>query len=118
MTTRLLNSAIMPAPGTYRLEPVTREAFAARVRHAARAGTLVSYIGYEQTAAMISRLAGVSIAVTREATTVESGDELLICRLRYRVADVSTKGRPVDENDFEFFVCGYTALEGEDDERL
>lgn len=105
---RLMNSAMMPAPGNYRLREVDVTEFAQAVNRAQAAGALESYVGYPQTADLIARLSGVPILVSREQTPVFDGDVLLICRLRYRVADPKTKGEPVAE-DFQYFICEYSA---------
>lgn len=104
---RLLNSAVMPVQGDYRLVRVSEPEFATEVRRAHQDGELVSYIGYPQTAEHIRRLSGVTVAVSREQTTLEDGDTLLICKLAYRVVDPATKGQPQPE-DFEYFVCQYS----------
>ena len=111
MATRLLNSAIMPVPGDYSLREITSSDFADAVRTTEATGNLVSYIGYEQTAQFITALTGVAIPISREACALEDGDTLLICRLRYRVANPATKGVPVSEDDFEFFVSSYRSPE-------
>jgi hypothetical protein len=65
---------------------------------------------YDSTAQFLERLAGVSVPVSRAQTAIESGDTLLIVRLKYRLADPSQKRDanliPSDD-DFEFFVCLY-----------
>jgi hypothetical protein len=105
---RLLNSAMMPAEGVYRLRRLSALDFSRQVYLAHEAQSLVSYIGYQQTADFVSRLAGVPVAVSRQPTPVASGDELLIVRLRYR-PEAPTRGQPVREEDFEFFHCHYTS---------
>ncbi len=75
---RLLNSAVMPEQGVYRLTRINAEHFATLVRLAHESGELASYTGYEQTAEFISRLAGVPIEVCRDSTPVNDGDRLLI----------------------------------------
>lgn len=103
---RLLNSAMMPAFGRYDYAELSPEAFANEVWAAYHSERLISYIGYQQTADLISQLAGMPIAVSREQTELEDGDVLLIARLRYRVADPKTKGEPVPE-DFIFGIAYY-----------
>ena len=102
----LMNSAMMPSDGHYFLYQISPRQFATAVANAHHEGHLKSYIGYEQTASMISDLSGVPVEVNREQTVLETGDEMLIARLRYRVANPGTKGQPVPE-DFEFFRCLY-----------
>lgn len=105
---RLMNSAMMPRPGRYDYRTLSPQEFGRLVQDAHKAGSLISYIGYEQTARLIERLAGVPIPISREQTPVEDGDILLIAKLRYRVADPRSKGDPVVE-DFEFGAASYAA---------
>jgi hypothetical protein len=102
---------MMPAFGRYDYAGLTAEQFASAVRDAHICGTLVSYVGYQQTADMISRLAGVPIPVSREQTDLQDGDILLIARLRYRMQNPATKGDLVPE-DFSFGVAEYLADPG------
>ena len=105
---KILNSAMMPAEGHYSLNRVSPEIFAQTIRHA-RDGW-ESYIGYAETAAFVSKLTGLDIPVSREQTTLNSGDLLAIIRLKYRVADPATKGKTAPaQEDFEFFLCEYEA---------
>ena len=97
MTARLVNAAMMPAAGTYVLRQCSPAAFAQSVREAHAAGSLVSYVGYPQTAGHLSRLCGVPVALNRALCVLDDGDTLLICRLGYRVADPGTKGAPVPD---------------------
>jgi hypothetical protein len=107
---RLMNSAMMPAEGTYtlrRLEPII---WACRLRAADEQGQLRSYIGYQQTADYIRDLSGIEIPVSREQTTLVDGDELLIVKLAYRVADPALKGQGVDAQSFEFYHATFSAI--------
>lgn len=105
--THLMNSAIMPKQGKYDLFKLFEAEFVQHVQEAHKQGRLTSYIGYEQTAQFIERLTGVPVKVNRDATTIQSGDIMLICKLKYRVKGPDTKGLSVDENDFEYFICYY-----------
>lgn len=109
MTTRLMNSAMMPAPGHYELHQITPEEFSQRLCEDLDAGVLRSYIGYPQTADLIKSMTGRTIDVNRDLTDVVDGDTLLIIKLNYRVADPKKKGQQVKE-DFEFFVATYHSL--------
>src|SRR5690606_9503237 len=100
---RLLNSAMMPAEGTYTLRRVTAQQFAELLQ-----GDFVSYIGYPQTADFVSRLIGRPCPVNRAQTILDDGDTLAIVKLKYR-PDAPTKGAQVNEDDFEFFVADYSA---------
>lgn len=104
---RLLNSAMMPAFGKYEYHELSPDEFAGHVRGGHRDGILTSYIGYQQTADFIGRLAGVPIAVSRDQTVMEDGDVLLIARLRYRVAGRKAKSDLMPE-DFVFGIAYYS----------
>lgn len=108
MTVRLLNAAVMPRPGVYRLKILEPAAFAERVRDAHGDGTLVSYIGYPACKELLEALTGVPIALNRSSTPVEAGDVLLIARLIYRVDNPAAKGQVrATLADYEFFACEY-----------
>lgn len=109
MTVHLLNSALMPAEGDYRLRRISAEAWAAEAGEAIRAGTARSSIGYPDTARVLSALCGVEVPVSWDLTVPEDSDVLLIARLPYRVADPRTKGA----EDFHFFRAEYRAAKGE-----
>jgi STIV B116-like len=103
---RLLNAAVMPVPGTYRLAPMTPEQFAA----ALRAGGWTSYVGYPEASRLLEELSGVPIPLNRGSTPVDDGDTLLIARLRYRVGNPATKGQfKAEIADYEFFKCEFSA---------
>lgn len=103
---RLMNSAMMPEFGRYEYRPLTAEQFARAVKAAHDRGELVSYVGYQQTADLIARISGVPVQVSREMTTLNDGDEILIAKLAYRVGDPKTKGDPVPED----FVFGHAVF--------
>jgi len=88
MTRYLLNSAVITSEGVYEYRLVTPQEATEWIRQ----GDWVSRIGYPQTADWIEQLAGVRPALSREASPMEVGDEALVVRLRYRVADPSQKG--------------------------
>ena len=104
MIIKLMNSAMMPTPGNYQLTALTREQFVGILRDS---GVCDSYIGYEQTAQFVERISGVKVAVSRRQTAMEDGDRVLVIRLAYRVPDANTKGAPVNEDDYEFFLVCY-----------
>lgn len=115
MTTRLLNAAVMPRPGTYTLHALTAAEYAAAVISAYAAGDVRSYIGYDAAADVIERLTGIRPDVTRETTPVEDGDLLLIARLRQRVQSQDPRHKAAmgrlqnDPDAYEFFACAYSA---------
>lgn len=101
-----MNSAMMPQPGHYELVALSREQFVGILRDA---GTVDSYVGYPQTAEFVQRISGVQVEVSRRPTVLEDGDRVLVVKLAYRPQDAGSKGAPVNENDYEFFLIRYTA---------
>ncbi|MBX6770898.1 MAG: DUF1874 domain-containing protein [Chloroflexi bacterium] len=85
----LLNSAVITRPGryTYRLIDL------AEAREWLARGPVASRVGYPETADFIHQALGVRVPLSREASAMEPGDEALVVRLKYRVADPSLKGR-------------------------
>ena len=106
--TILLNSAMMPDEGLYILRRVSREFFGELIADAHRRGELQSFVGYPETAQHIERIARVPIPISRAATQLPDQCLIAICKLKYRVADPSTKGKiqPGDE-DYEYFIATY-----------
>jgi len=87
---KLLNSAMAPRLDLrYDFEPLSAEHFARILR----TEKFESFIGYPETARILEELAGVNIPVSRNQTTVEPGDKLLVARLKYRMASPSQKGQ-------------------------
>jgi len=83
----LLNSAVITAPGRYEYRLVSSEEAAAWLRQ----GNFISRIGYPATADHIKALSGIRPELSREATAMQPGDEALIVRLKYRIADPAQK---------------------------
>lgn len=104
MKTHLLNSAMMPAEGRYRMRKIYPDEFADLVRIAHRADRLISSVGYFQNAQIIAKMTGVPIPISREVTRLTSGDEMLIMKLKYRPEQ---KGKDVQESDFEYYHATY-----------
>jgi hypothetical protein len=97
---------MMPMEGRYSLYRVSVEQFV----HCLQTEPFESYIGYQSTADFLKRLSGIDIPVSRDQTSVEDGDKLLIVRLKYRLAnpaDKRDKNRIPADEDYEFFVCLY-----------
>jgi hypothetical protein len=97
----LLNSAMMPAPGTYQIRAISRDEFKALAEYAALRDKLVSWIGYPENAQFIFEFTGIKVRVTRDTTKIRPGDELLIMKLKYRATGL--KGSAVNPEDFEYF---------------
>ena len=111
----LLNAAVMPAEGHYTLKQISQPEFQTLLQDAAETHNFQSYIGYPETARLIEDLTGVEIAVSREQATLDTGDVMLIVKLRHRVADPSTKMTLAPSiDDFEFYRCDWQPLTGGD----
>lgn len=83
----LLNSAVIPSPGTYRYRLIA----VAEVKAWLHALPWQSRIGYPATAEHIRAIAGVDVSLSREATAMAAGDEALVVRLKYRLDNPATK---------------------------
>lgn len=102
---KLMNTAMMPISGEYILTKITQNDF---VFYLKNARIFESYIGYDTTAEFINRISGVTVTLNREQTTLKNGDEMLICKLKYRLPDPNQKGKYIPTNeDYEFFFCKY-----------
>lgn len=107
----LLNSAVMPAEGVYTLKQISADTFKKILQEAAATDDFKSYIGYPQTAQIIEQLTGIDIEVSREQAELTPGDEMLIVKLRQRVADPASKDTlELSIDDFEFFQCDWKPL--------
>lgn len=102
---RLLNSAMMPREGRYTMVAISKEEFVEKVQQAHNIGELDSYIGYPQNIQLLKEWTGLELPLKREQTTVESGDSILVMKLKYRTQ--APKGSEVNVNDFEFFEIFY-----------
>ena len=109
MNVRLMNSAMMPAPGRYDFRRIGQREFLSVLKTAALQKVLVSYCGYPQNAELLTRMSGVEIPVSRAhaGPDMENGDILLTMTLRYRT-DGSPKGKTVSEDDFEFGIATFS----------
>jgi hypothetical protein len=103
---KLMNSAMMPVPGVYRVQKISPEQ--AREILKKHNNTFESYIGYEDTARFMSQILGVDVPVNRAETVLTDGDEILVCKLRYRLKNPADKGNftPSDD-DYEWFWVKY-----------
>lgn len=101
----IMNSAMMPAPGTYTLHRLGMEQWIQEVKAAHRSGNIASSIGYWQNLDIIFQLTGVRLQLSRDPTRLQSGDTMLIMRLKYRPEN---KGKVEPKiTDFEFFRAEY-----------
>jgi len=104
MVVHLLNSAMCPQEGTYRVSKITPEQARQIVQ---KAEVVKSYIGYPQTAEYMSSVLGIQVEVNRGETRFEDGDIAVVCKLKYRVANPADKGSTVDPDAFEWYVMFY-----------
>lgn len=106
---KLMNSAMMPVPGTYIAKRITPDEAKSILQKHER---FESYIGYPDTAKYMARILGVDVPVNRLQTTLEDGDEVLVCRLKYRVQNPNAKGSftPSDD-DYEWWYVQYKGAE-------
>lgn len=110
----LLNSAVMPDEGVYTLKRISADTFKKVLQEAAATDDFKSYIGYLQTAEIIEQLTNIDIEVSREQAELTPGDEMLIVKLRQRVADPASKDTlELSIGDFEFFRCDWKPLDEE-----
>lgn len=104
---RLMNSAMMPADGHYRKLVIPDDIFVREFKHYTEQEKYgwESYIGYPETARVLSALLGVDVPVSRAETVLDCGDVMLVARLKYRVnpADKATN-RKQTVDDFEFSI--------------
>ena len=101
----LMNSAMMPIDGHYAKRTLTAQEFVQMFR-----GPWKSYIGYPDTANFLSELTGTKIPVSRAETNLESGDHMLVARLKYRAGNPATKKdvKKLAEEDFEFSLIEFS----------
>lgn len=108
MVVRLLNSAMIPAEGYYKATKISKEEFVAILR--ANRNNFVSSIGYPETARYIEQISGVPVPISREPTVIEDGDQILVCKLAYRVQNPALKGRlAISDETAEFWLIEYKA---------
>ena len=106
----LLNSAMMPAPGTYRLRELSRDEWVQAIQIAAQEESIQSYIGYPDTARHVQEITGLPVEVNRAEVTLDKSATLFIVKLKYRVTDPAQKGQfaPSDA-DYVYYVAQYVA---------
>lgn len=108
----LLNSAVMPDEGVYTLKRISADTFKKVLQEASATDDFKSYIGYLQTAKIIEQLTNIDIEVSREQAELTPGDEMLIVKLRQRVADPASKDTlELSIDDFDFFQCDWKPLD-------
>jgi len=104
-----MNSAVITKEGTYYARKVSqteaRETF-----QKLKGNGWQSYIGYQETASYVSKVLGIEVPVSRAETTINNGDIMIVCKLKYRISNPSEKGKfSPSEEDFEWLIIEYQA---------
>jgi len=107
MRVKLMNSAVMPAEGTYYNTKITKEQFVEILK--SNINITDSYISYPQNIDYIYKISGIKVPLSRAETTLENGDVMLILKLKYRV-ELGTKGQQVNEDNFEYYMTKYIEI--------
>ncbi len=106
---RLMNSSMMPVSGKYIAQEIDVNEFARIIQK--NINKIVSYIGYQDTIEHIANVSGILFPLSRQQTILKDGDTMLICKLRYRLANPSDKGKFIpDESDWEYFKVEYKSI--------
>lgn len=100
-----MNSAMMPQDGIYKRTQIDMAEFTSLIRSA---DEVVSYIGYDNVAALCSAITGKFLEKSRELSVFkEARATILVMKLKVRL-DPSEKGRSeFDLNEYEFFKVDY-----------
>lgn len=102
---------MMPQAGRYCCENFTAEEFKEIFNQLKK--KWASYIGYPNTARILTDLLGVEVPISQAETVLGDGDVCLCVRLNRRVADKTQKaggqlGQKIE--DYQFFVVTYEEL--------
>jgi hypothetical protein len=89
-------------PMTLRTSPVSLE----EVRELVKGREIVSYIGHEATASLLTRLLGVSVPMNRSMYDPRPGDIAVVVRLKKRL-EKPEDVQNVSESDVEFILVEY-----------
>lgn len=101
MARYVLNSAVITGFGSYEYLPLTLDEARAWLAR----GPVISQVGYPNTQAWIASRLGVELPLDRSARQMMPGDEALVVRLKYRLADPAQKrGAGVELTDDEVEV--------------
>ncbi|MCS7064291.1 MAG: DUF1874 domain-containing protein [Methylacidiphilales bacterium] len=104
-----MNSSMMPEPDlAYYPARISRDKFVELVRQAHEMGLLESYIGYEATCKHIEDISQIKVALNREPVSLKHGDMILVCKLKYRLANADMKNDKsfqdtINADDFEYW---------------
>lgn len=104
---RLLNSAMMPKVGIYKMKEIEKDNFFQHVKDAASRGELSHNIGYQQNVDIINSETGLSLVANRDRTELQDGDTILSMTLSYRSFK---KGEIVNVDDFKYYITSYNEV--------
>lgn len=109
----IMNSAVMVSSGRYIAREITLEEAKSIMQAAKKENReIVSYIGYPETARLVSELLEIDVPVNRTETVYKNGDVILVAKLRYRVKDPNEKGKiEPTVDDLMFMVVFYEAFD-------
>jgi hypothetical protein len=105
--THIFNATNMPQAGAYILERMDQTSFADAIREAARAGRIVSSLGYQINAEIIADLTGISLPLNVRRIELMDGDEILAMRLKYDPKSKPGQRDITGPECFEFFRARY-----------
>jgi len=105
----LMNSAMMPQEGDYKLRKVSKNEFIQKWKQCN--DKMHSSIGYNNVADNLTRWLGEKIPVNRTKTYINDGDTIFVCKLEYRLNHPSMKKNYVPKSsDYEFFIGHYKSV--------
>lgn len=103
-----MNSAVMPAGafGTYNYSPMPVEIFEWYLK----TQIIESRIGYPQNIELIKTWFGVDFELNRTEVSLKPGDQMLVMRLKKRIANPTDKGKTQSDNinDWEFAIIHFS----------
>ena len=104
----LMNSAMMPHEGDYRMVKIAAKDFFREIREA-KTDKIRSYIGYTENIRLIKENTGIDIVISKENTILEPGDIILVMKLIYRPENkrMYLREKAAQLSDFEFFRIFY-----------
>lgn len=109
----IMNSAVVLADGVYVAKTLTVDEARAIVKEAIKNGKeILSFVGYFETAELMSELLDYPVVVNRAETEYRSGDMILVGKLKYRVKDPNNKGKiKPTADDMTFILMKYCKVE-------
>jgi hypothetical protein len=104
---KLLNSAVITEAGIYAAQKITKEQFITIIELYYKENDLESFIGYKQNLDLLKKWTGIEFEFNRQMMVLDKADELLVMKLKFRLDNPATKGKEVDEDDFEFLIIKF-----------